>query len=553
MGGTLLIKMPGKRLAGRGLVAVSLFVGYYILSLAVAAALFLVPYLQTRLNLHFTWLAWSCLLAGFMVLQSIIPRVDRFVAPGPRLSPETHPRLFEEIGQVARALDQKAPQDVYLIAEPNAGVAQRGGLMGIGSRRVMFLGLTYMQALTVEEFRTVLAHEFGHYWGGDTKLGPWVFKTGANIGRTLERLGGQRASGLDETAKKGGLFGGLYGYIKLAAMKPFELYAHMYLRVTSGISRRQEFVADRLAMACAGREATVSGLRKGFAAAAVFGSYWGGALSPALNAGFLPPYAAGFGAFLECETVKRGLAEAVDKEIESGSSQPDDSHPSLKERIEALSGLPAGPSHDPAGEPAVSLLQGLPELERELFRTLNPDKSETLKPIAWDEVLGAVYVPYWGTLAQKHRSDLAGIALGNLPETVGRIDELGEKLAETARLVSTPEDIKGYTTYAIYAAAASKLVELGWQATAGFVSYVTLSRGDLSWEPLPRISELVNGTLPADQWQELCAKLGIAEIRLSEDTGSGPQAEPEQDQERQRSLRRARILRDHSRVRRSAP
>ena len=507
----------GKGLAGRGLIAILLFVGYYVLSLLVAAALFFVPYAQTLLHINVAWLALSCIFAGGLVLWSIVPRVDRFVAPGPRLSPEIHPRLFEEIGRVARALDQKLPRDVYLIAEPNAWVAQRGGLMGIGSRRVMSLGLPYLQALTVEEFRTVLAHEFGHYWGGDTKLGPWIFKTRANIGRTLQRLGGEAAT--EEAAKKG-----LFATVKEIAKKPFELYGNMFLRVTSGISRRQEFVADRLAAACAGREATISGLRKGFMAAAAFGSYWEGALSPALNAGFLPPYSAGFGTFLECETVKRGLEEALGKEIETGSSEPYDSHPALKERIEALSALPAGPSPEAAGEPAITLLEDVRELERALFRILNPAEGATLKPIAWDEVLGAVYVPYWGSLAEKHRSDLAGITLGNLPMTIGRLGELGTKMADTALTMSTADQAKGYAIYVLYAAAATRLVQLGWQASAGFVGFVTMSRGDLSWEPLPRISELLSGEMPPDQWQELCAKLGIAGIALSEDPGSGPEA-----------------------------
>jgi Zn-dependent protease with chaperone function len=50
---------------------------------------------------------------------------------------------------------------------------------------VMGLGLPLLQTLTVSQFRAVMAHEFGHYYGGDTKLGPWVYKTRAAIVRTL--------------------------------------------------------------------------------------------------------------------------------------------------------------------------------------------------------------------------------------------------------------------------------------------------------------------------------------------------------------------------------
>ena len=80
------------------------------------------------------------------------------------------------------------PEEIYLVSDFNAWVANRGGVMGFGSRRVMGVGLPLLQILTVSQFRAVLAHEFGHYYGGDTKLGPWVYKTRGTIGRTIGNL-----------------------------------------------------------------------------------------------------------------------------------------------------------------------------------------------------------------------------------------------------------------------------------------------------------------------------------------------------------------------------
>ena len=74
-------------------------------------------------------------------------------------------------------LDEPMPREVYLIGDVNAFVADRGGFMGFGSRRVMGLGLPLLSILSVSQFRAVLAHEFAHYYGGDTSLGPWVYKT----------------------------------------------------------------------------------------------------------------------------------------------------------------------------------------------------------------------------------------------------------------------------------------------------------------------------------------------------------------------------------------
>jgi Zn-dependent protease with chaperone function len=122
-------------------------------------------------------------------LWSIFPRIDKFIAPGPKLEPSEHPKFFELLEEVAAKTKQEMPAEVYLCPEVNAWVTQRGGFMGIGSRRVMGVGLPLLQAFTVSEFSAVLAHEFGHYYGGDTKMGPWIYKTRGMIGRTIYGLG----------------------------------------------------------------------------------------------------------------------------------------------------------------------------------------------------------------------------------------------------------------------------------------------------------------------------------------------------------------------------
>ena len=118
-----------------------------------------------------------------------MPRIDKFEAPGPRLTPANAPQLFTIIEEVARATSQPRPEDVYLLGDVNAFVTQRGGFMGFGSRRVMGVGLPLLKGLSPAELRSVIAHEFGHFVSGDVALGPWIYKTRAAICRALE---GQR-------------------------------------------------------------------------------------------------------------------------------------------------------------------------------------------------------------------------------------------------------------------------------------------------------------------------------------------------------------------------
>jgi Zn-dependent protease with chaperone function len=87
---------------------------------------------------------------------------------------------------------------------------------------VLAVGVPVMMVLDPNELASVLAHEFGHFHGGDTRLGPLVYRTRAAMARTLNAASGW-VQGI------------------------FKAYASFYLSHSQGISRAQEFAADRLA------------------------------------------------------------------------------------------------------------------------------------------------------------------------------------------------------------------------------------------------------------------------------------------------------------------
>lgn len=70
----------------------------------------------------FLKLTLICVLAGLAILWSVFPRIDKFEAPGPSLTPAKHPRLFKEIERVAAAVGQPMPAEVYLVPNVNAWV-----------------------------------------------------------------------------------------------------------------------------------------------------------------------------------------------------------------------------------------------------------------------------------------------------------------------------------------------------------------------------------------------------------------------------------------------
>jgi heat shock protein HtpX len=310
--------MSQPSLAGRAILALLLLVGFYVLALAIVAGLLYVPYAEVVYLHRIDRLTLFSIVGAGAILWGILPRIDRFTAPGPPLSREHQPRLFAALDDVARSAEQAMPREVYLVPDMNAWVAQRGGIMGLGSRRVMGLGLPLLQTLTVSQMRAVLAHEFGHYHGGDTALGPWIYKTRAAIGRTLHGLS-QHTPFL---------------------MKPFEWYGKAFLRITHAISRRQELAADALSARVSGTTTTIDALKATHGAGMAFEPYWHTEVVPTIQRGFRPPLADGFRHFVAAPAIASGVTAVLETEIAEGKVDPYDTHPPLRERIRALEAAP---------------------------------------------------------------------------------------------------------------------------------------------------------------------------------------------------------------------
>lgn len=481
-------------LAVRAVLALALMIGFYALALGISVVLLYLPYAEIkygrRLDLR---LAIFCLVGAAVILWSILPRRDRFVPPGPRLEPGELPRLFQELTRTAQAVGQSMPAEVYLVPEVNAWVAQRGGIMGFGSRRVMGLGLPLLQILTVAQLRAVLAHEFGHYHGGDTKLGPWVYKTRAAIERTLQGLAKQRT----------------------VLLYPFLWYGKLFLRVTLAISRRQEFSADELASRVVGSRPLIEGLKAIHGGAIAYAPYWAGEATPVLDAGFLPPLAEGFGRFVAAVSIAQAVAQSIDRELAEAKADPYDSHPPLRDRMVAVKNLPPG---DPAIPDllAVSLLENTGDLERRLLSTLADEaKVRALKPVEWENVGMNVYLPNWENFVRENPSALEGITPAALPEISKNLAEVGGKMRNPAGELPSAEKRVQRAAGLLGAALALALNRQRWVLHA-MPGELYFQHGELKIEPFAIVPPLASGELKAETWREQCAAAGIADLKLAD-------------------------------------
>lgn len=481
--------MPNKSpsLATRALLAVLLTIGFYGLALVIVGALLFFIYWEFeyahRINVRSTLIA---LVAAVTILWSIVPRPDRFELPGPRLSPDRHPKLFEHIRAVAQKANQKMPTEVYLIPDVNAFVAERGGVMGIGSRRVMGIGLALLQAMNVSQFRYVIAHEFGHYYGGDTKLAPWVYKTRQAIIRTVQSLGSRSW---------------LY-FI-------FKWYGTMFLRLTHSISRQQEYAADRMSAQIIGVQPAVEALSRMRPFSSAFDGFWQSEFVPVLRAGYRAPLAQGFAQFLNAKPVTEWMSQVAEEEAKS-KTDIYDTHPTPHERIAALQALPKkiGEFDD---TPAITLLDNLPEVEKALLEFLMGQEAHQLEPLAWENVGARVYLPGWRKSIECFASVLKGTSWSALPEFLHSPNALTEQIQQSAERELTRDELNRVIVNVVGRSLALELAQSGWMLESELGKEFVLRRNDLAIQPFTVVKDLLFGKMSADDWRKQCNKMGIPE------------------------------------------
>lgn len=346
---------------GRAVLALALLLGFYVLALGIASGLaFSVGWsvAQGRFDAWFIPAAATI----YAVLRGVFFMERGESRPtGILVDTRTEPRLMEMVVEVAGAMQTKAPDEVYLIPDVNAFVYEQGRLLGlVRTKRIMGIGAALLNVLSVDQLRSVLAHEYGHYVGGDTRLGGVVYRARASIERTIVHLGS--------------------GFLQ----RVFLAYGRFFLKLTQRISREGELAADAAAIRIGGREAHRSALRAVVGAGAAFDALMEDYVVPLWHEQRYPDNIySGFRSFLADPERAQQIEGYVDQVKETESEY--DSHPSLARRLEGAQGEDdRGPSD---ARRARELLVHPDTSEREMSRIIStlavPDTS--LSPIAWKD------------------------------------------------------------------------------------------------------------------------------------------------------------------------
>jgi Zn-dependent protease with chaperone function len=161
----------------------------------------------------------------YVIARSLWVKVDP--PEGRVLAPGATPTLDARVEEIRRALDAPRADTVLLTNDFNASVTQvpRLGVLG-WPKTYLTLGVPLMLALDRNQFDAVLGHEFAHLSGAHPKLGLWVYRMSRTWDQLLTQLQERRSWG----------------------HKLFEPFVRWYAPRTQAygyvLSRRDEYEAD---------------------------------------------------------------------------------------------------------------------------------------------------------------------------------------------------------------------------------------------------------------------------------------------------------------------
>jgi len=301
------------------------------LALAAGLVAWVVPQLlHGRFRLGLALLLLTALGLLWTSLRALWIRLD---APeGVEITALEAPALFEALERIRRKIKGPMIHHVTLNDEFNASIQQlpRYGLLG-GAVNHLVIGLPLLMALDRPRFLAVLAHEYGHLRGDHGRFAAWIYRTRLAWMRLHHGLQG----GTDPVA--------------LATQTFMRWYFPRFAAKTFALARQDEYEADRIAGKLLGRDVAAAALteiavRGAWLQSEFWARHWSKAAEHPLPVG---PY----------QSLRRRLARMPEAAFANDALRQalkrigsvDDTHPGLRDRIEALETPPILPEWSRGG------------------------------------------------------------------------------------------------------------------------------------------------------------------------------------------------------------
>jgi Zn-dependent protease with chaperone function len=182
------------------------------------------------------------------------------------VTPEQEPGLFAFLNRIADEAGAPRPHKVFLSPGVNAGVFYDFSVLNliIPLRRNLTIGLGLVNALSLSEFKAVLAHEFGHFGQRSMAIGRWVHtaqRVAASIVTKRDFLDGILL-GISRSDFRIAWIGWIMRVVVWSLRSVLDTLFSMVVLAERALSREMEFQADLVAVSLAGSDAIVHALHK---------------------------------------------------------------------------------------------------------------------------------------------------------------------------------------------------------------------------------------------------------------------------------------------------
>jgi len=304
------------------------WLGYgYIFGVLIGTFLLIAGVIWLAITAHFSGgIAKLVLLLGIFALAILRSLWVRLMPPaGVELKRGDAPRLFEEIDNISKSLDSIKVEKLLIDGDVNASAIQLPRFGAFGPvRNYLTIGMPLLLCLTPDEFRFVVAHEFGHFSGKHGKFGAWIYRLNRTWANLQENVGSHAGAWV------------------LSSF--FSWFEPRFAATTFVLRREQEYEADKVAIGLTSPMAGADALMRLHYIEPHLQKHFWEPLAERVKTDPTPPADALVqmsvvaGGSVGPEFIKERLAVAFRSQTDY-----DDTHPSLTDRLRAM-GLDGGAS-----------------------------------------------------------------------------------------------------------------------------------------------------------------------------------------------------------------
>lgn len=255
-----------KKMTTQAIISIALFLIVYILLLFLAIGLTILSviggfYIIAAKPMAITLgLGVGLASLGFFILAFLFKfifkkhKIDRSHLT--EITEQTEPKLFRFISDIVKEVETDFPKKIYLSSDVNASVFYDSSFwsMFFPIKKNLQIGLGLVNTITEQEFKAIMAHEFGHFSQKSMKVGSYVY----NVNQVIFNMLYDNES-FDKMIQKWANISGYFSIFVVIAVKIIggiqwvlkKMYDFININYLA-LSREMEFHADEVAANVAG-------------------------------------------------------------------------------------------------------------------------------------------------------------------------------------------------------------------------------------------------------------------------------------------------------------